>query len=98
MYLPQGPFDFWNIIKKRLQFLPKEPYFEEGEIWYLSLDDKSRVALEHIRTISSRRLLRKVSKVAIQKQIEVLDKVTEILEKTKLRLSGENLGSSSPAG
>lgn len=35
--LPQEPFDFWNIIKKRLHFLPREPFFREGEVWWCSI-------------------------------------------------------------
>jgi len=35
--LPQEPFDYWNIVKKRLHFLVQEPFFQEGEIWWCAM-------------------------------------------------------------
>jgi mRNA interferase MazF len=139
--LPQEPFDFWNIIKKRLQFLPREPFFNEGEIWWCALgmnvgheyngknqnferpvliilkinattawalpittkikDDASRldlkgvgsqIALQHLRFISSRRLLRRIDIASPGLYVRVIELLVNMLEKAKLRRMAENLG------
>lgn len=132
--LLQEPFDFWNIIKKRLHFLPKEPFFREGEIWWCSVGhnigheyngknsnferpvlillkinlstawilpitskcivdkyrvnlDDSQIILSQIRTVSSRRLLRKMKTDIIPFEVngEVIDKLITLLHNAKLR-------------
>ncbi len=144
--LPQEPFDYWNIIKKRLHFLPQEPFFQEGEIWWCSLgmnigyeyngkninyerpvliickisndmawvlpissqtkehefrflieEFHSQVIMSQPRTVSSRRLLRKIGPLSCDDFCSICDQIIKILHNTKLRHKAENLGGQRPA-